>query len=155
MAAVFTHGMVFSGMDLNEPRPISTYEGFFQHVLLATERLWSYVHGWQPMSHIEEFGRFYAHTVHLICPLIGFALFWILSRHKVGFKFWKPIGIALLLTVPPGFSNLAPDYAVPWVEVLRTLLIVLWMVWSVGAIRISAKSPRKLDFHADSRTSLA
>jgi hypothetical protein len=141
VAAVFTHGTVFSAMNLNVPLPISTYQGFFQHMLLATERLWSYAHGWQPMSHIDDFGRFYAHTVHLICPLIGFALFWIVSRHKVGIKFWKPIGIALLLTVPPGFIALAPFYALglkePWVEVVRTLLIVLLMVWSVGAIRIS------------------
>jgi hypothetical protein len=137
VAAVLTHGMVSSGMNLNEPLPISTYQGFFQRVLLATERLWSYAHGWQPMSHIDEFGRFYAHTVHLICPLIGFALFWIVSRHKVGIQSWRPIGIALLLTVPPTFSDLAPDYAIPWVEVVRTLLIVLLMVWSVGAIRIS------------------
>ena len=137
VAAIFTHGMVFSGMYLNVNLPNSTYRGFFTHVLLATERLWSYTHGWQPMSHIDEFGRIYAHTVHLICPLLGFALFWIVSRHKVGFKSWKPIGIALLLTVPPSFSDLAPDYIVPWVEVVRTLLIVLLMVWSVGAIRIS------------------
>jgi len=134
VAAVFTHGMVVSAMNLNGPLPISTYQGFFQHVLLATERLWSYAHGWQPMSHIDDFGRFYAHTVHLICPLIGFALFWIVSRHKVGIKFWKPIGIALLLTVPPSFRM--PNYE-EWVEVVRTLLIVLLMVWSVGAIRIS------------------
>lgn len=134
VAAVFTHGMVFSAMNLNEPLPISTYQGFFQHVLFATERLWSYAHGWQPMSHIDEFGRFYADTVHLICPLIGFALFWIVSRHKVGIKSWKPIGIALLLTMPPSFR--VPNY-VEWVEVVRTLLIVLLMVWSVGAIRIS------------------
>lgn len=141
VAAVFTHGAVFSGMYMNGPLPISTYQGFFQHMLLATERLWSYAHGWQPMSHIHDFGRFYAQTVHLICPLIGFALFWIVSRHKVGINFWKPIGIALLLTIPPSFIALAPFYALglkePWVEVVRTLLIVLLMVWSVGAIRIS------------------
>ena len=137
VAAVFTHGMVFSAVNLNEPLPISTYQGFFQHMLLATERLWSYAHGWQPMSHIRDFGRFYAPTVQLICPLIGFALFWILSRHKVGINFWKPMAIALLLTIPSGYIALVPGYALPWVEVARTILIVLLMVWSVGAIRIS------------------
>jgi ABC-type Fe3+ transport system permease subunit len=141
VAAVCTHGMVFSAMNWNQPLPISTYRGFFQHVLLATERLWSYAHGWQPMSHIDDFGLFYAHTVHLICPLIGFALFWIVSRQKVGIELWKPLAIALLLTVPPSLIALAPFYALglrePWVDVVRTLLIVLLMVWSVGAIRIS------------------
>lgn len=137
VAAVFTHGMVFSAMYLNELLPFSTYQAFFQRMLFATERLWSYAHGWQPMSHIRDFGGFYAQTVHLICPLIGFALFWIVSRHKVGIKVWKPLAIALLLTIPPSFSNLASGYAIPWVEAARTVLIVLVMVWSVGAIRLS------------------
>lgn len=137
VAAVFTHGMVFSGINLNESLPISTYQGFFTHALLATERLWSNAHGWQPMSHIKDFGRFYALTAHLICPLIGFALFWILSRHKVSINFWKPMAIALLLTFPSSYIDLLPGYALLWVEVTRTILIVLLMVWSVGATRIS------------------
>jgi hypothetical protein len=131
VAAVLTHGMVFSAVNLNDSLPISTYQGFFQHMVLATERLWSYAHGWQPMSHIHDFGRFYAPTVHLICPLIGFALFWIASRRKVGINFWKPLAIAVLLTIPPSFSDLVHRYGVPWVEVARTILIVLLMVWSV------------------------
>jgi hypothetical protein len=136
VAAVFTHGMVFSAVNLTEPLPISTYQGFFQHMLLATERLWSYVHGWQPMSHIHDFGRFYAPTVQMTCPLIGFAIFWILSRHKLGIDFWKPMAIALLLTIPTSYIARVPGYALPWVEVARTILIVMLMVWSVGAIRI-------------------
>ena len=138
VAAVFTHGMVFSGVNLNEPLPISTYQGFFQHVLLATERLWSFAHGWQPMSHIRDFGRFYAPVVQLTCPLMGFALFWMLSRHELGFKVWKPMAIALLLTIPSAYISLVSAGALPWVEAARTTLIVFLMVWSVGAIRGSA-----------------
>lgn len=104
LAAVFTHGMVFSGLNLNQPWPISTYQGFFRHILLATERLWSYAHGWQPMSHIRDFGHFYAPAVHLICPLIGFAVFRMVSGHKVGIAVWKPVGIALALAIPPSFN---------------------------------------------------
>ncbi|MDR3700337.1 MAG: hypothetical protein P4L56_11910 [Candidatus Sulfopaludibacter sp.] len=137
VAAVFTHGMVFSAVNFNDALPVSTYRGFFRHILLTTERLWSFAHGWQPMSHVRDFGRFYAPMVHLICPLIGFAFFWILSRHKLGGNFWKPAALALLLAIPPGFSDLVPGYALPWVEVVRTLLIVWFMVWSVGALRIS------------------
>ncbi|MGO9257286.1 MAG: hypothetical protein ACLQU1_13415 [Bryobacteraceae bacterium] len=134
VAAVFTHGMVSSAVNLNEPLPISTYQGFFRHMLFATERLWSYAHGWQPMSHIAEFGLFYALTVRLVCPLIGFALFRITSGHKVGIDFWKPMAIASLpLTAPSSYIALVPGYAVPWVEVARTILIVLLMVWSVRA----------------------
>jgi hypothetical protein len=137
MAAALTHGLVFSAVNFNEPLPISMYHGLFRHLLLAAERLWSYFHGWQPMSHIHDFGRFYAPTVQLICPLIGFVLFWIISRHKLGTDIWKPVAIALLLTIPSGYIDLVPGYALPWVEMARTILIVLLMVWSAGAIKIS------------------
>ena len=140
VAAVFTHGMVFSAMYFKEDAlPISTYQGFFQHILLATERMWSYTHGWQPISHIRDFGSFYAPTVQLICPLIGFALFWIISRHKVGRNFWKPMGIASLLAILPAELALAPVQALGLnelcVQVGRTVIVVVLMVWSVGAIR--------------------
>ena len=85
------------------------------------------------MSHIRDFGGFYAQTVHLICPLIGFALFWILSRYKVGTKVWMPLTIALLLDVSPVLSTLTFG---PFSEAARTVLIVLLMVWSVGAIKL-------------------
>ena len=89
------------------------------------------------MSHIRDFGQFFAPTVQLICPLIGFALFWAISGHKVGIKFWKPLVIASLLAIPNGYVDLVPYYALSWVEVGRTILVVLLMVWSVGALRIS------------------
>jgi hypothetical protein len=103
---------------------------------LATERLWSYAHGWQPMSHIRDFGYFYAPTIQLLCPLIGFALFRIVSRHKAGMNVWRPLAIAMLLAIPPTLSDMAPRDATPWVEAARTILIVLLMGWSVGAIRV-------------------
>lgn len=136
-AAVFTHGMVDSAMHFDSPLPASTYEGFFRQILLATEQLWSYAQGWPPMSHIRDFGHIYASTIQLVCPLIGFALFRVMSGHKVGIGFWKPLAIALLLTIPPGFSDLVSSYATPWAEAVRTILIILLMAWSVGAIRIS------------------
>ena len=129
-AAVFTHGVVLSAMNFNQPLPVSSYQGFFRHMVSAAERLWSWAHGWQSMSHIRDFGVFFAPTVQVICPLIGFALFWILSGHKVGIKCWKPLAIALLLGIPSG-------YASPWIEGGRTILVVLLMVWSVGALPIS------------------
>jgi hypothetical protein len=126
--------MVFSAMHFNESLPIWTYRGFFQRIVLATERLWSYAHGWEPTSHIRDFGHFYAPMVRLICPLIGFAVFWMVSRSRAGVHTWKPIGIALLATLAPDFIALAPFYALglqeQWVQVIRTLLIVSLMVWS-------------------------
>ncbi len=135
VAAVVTHGMVFSGVNFDE-QPISTYQAFFRNLLLATERLWSYAHGSEPMSHIRDFGHFYAPTIQLICPLVGFALFWTISRHKVGINIWKPLIVAILLSIPPIFSGLVSREAVPLFEVARTTLVTLLMMWSVGAISI-------------------
>jgi hypothetical protein len=131
LAAVFTHGLVSSAMYFDQDLPPVTYQGFFQQILLATERLWSHAHGWQPLSHIRDFGHFYAPVVQLVGPLVGFALFWITSRHKVGIDFWKPVGIALLMGIPPLFNF---GSAEPWVQAFRTVVIVMFMVWSVGAV---------------------
>jgi hypothetical protein len=140
VAAILTHGMVYSALDLSEGLPISTYKGFFQHVLCAIERMWSYVHGWQSMSHIQNFGWFYAGTVHILCPLIGFALFWMISRYNVGRNIWKPLAIALIMVTPLQLVMLKPLLALgvgeSVAETIRTLLLVLAMVWSVGAFRM-------------------
>jgi hypothetical protein len=135
-AAAFTHGVVLSAVSFNEPLPISTYQGFFWHIVSAVERLWSYVHGWQSMSHVRDFGWFFAPTSQVICPLIGFALFWTISRYTVGRNLWKPVAIALLAAIPSGYIDLVPGHALPWIEAARTMLIVLLMVWSVGSLRL-------------------
>jgi len=135
VAAVFAHGTVWSGLNLNQA-PLSPYQGFFQQLSLAMERLWSYAHGWPPMSHIRDFGQFYAPVVQLTAPLIGFALFWILSRHKLGLCLWKPVAMAWVLTIPSGYIAVVPYHALPWVEMLRTIvIIVLWTVWLSGGLR--------------------
>jgi len=134
-AAAFTHGVVLSAVNFNEPLPISTYQGFFGHIVSAVERLWSYAHGWQSMSHIHDFGWFLAPTSQVICPLIGFALFWAISQYRVGRNLWKPVAIALLAALPNGYNDGVPCHALPWIEAARTMLIVLLMVWSVGSLR--------------------
>ncbi len=132
-AAAFTHGVVLSAMSFHEPLPISPYEGFFGHIVSAAERLWSYAHGWQSMSHVRDFGWFFAPASQVICPLIGFALFWAISGHRVGSNIWKPLAIALLFAIPNGYIDLVPSHTLPWMEAARIVLIVLLMVWSVGA----------------------
>jgi len=134
-AAVFTHGVVLSAVHFDEFLPISTYRGFFLRIAVLTERLWSYAHGWQPGSHIRDFGHFYAPMVQLIGPLTGFALFWMTSRHKVGTEIWKPLAVAFLLAIPTGYLDLVPGNVVAWVEATRTVFIVLLMVWCVGGFR--------------------
>ena len=139
-AAILTHGMVYCALDLSDGSSISTYKGFFEHILFAIERLWSYVHGWQSMSHIRDFGGFYALTVQLLCPLIGFAIFWTISGYNVGRNIWKPMAIALILATPLQLVIFKPfltlGLGLSGAETARTLLLVLAMVRSVGAFRM-------------------
>jgi hypothetical protein len=97
--AVLTYGMVNSGIHLESSRlmPFSTYDGFFARVLVATWSVWGRVRGLEPMSHVDEFGRFYACFVFLACPLIGFALFRLGSQQKIGSQLWKPLAIAIVI----------------------------------------------------------
>jgi hypothetical protein len=46
------------------------------------------------------------------------------------------VAIALLAAIPNGYIDLVPGHALPWIEAARTMLIVLLMVWSVGALRL-------------------
>jgi hypothetical protein len=99
--------------------------------------LWSNVHGWPSLSHIDEFGIFYARAVRFICPVIGFALFLILSRHNTGWNIWKPMMIASLLLTPLQMLALNPlsllGLGTAVAESARTLVVVLLMAWSIGA----------------------
>ena len=135
-AAVLTHGVVLAAVRFDERVPISIYQEFFRQMVSATERLWSHGQGWQPMSHIRDFGQFFAPMVQMICPLIGFALFRTLSRRKIGIQIWKPVAIALLFAIPNGYIDLVPGDALPWAEAARTAFIVLLMVRSVGSLGI-------------------
>jgi hypothetical protein len=126
-AAVVTHGMIFSGLQFHNGQAVSGYQGFFQQVLLGVERLWSFTHGWQPLSHLRDFAGFYAGVVHVLCPLLGFGLFRMVSRSRFGADLWKPLSIALLCALVPTASSV-------WVEVARTVLILLAMVSLSGPV---------------------
>jgi hypothetical protein len=139
VAGFLTYGIVRAAQNLGDILPVSTYYGFFQHIAFAVERLWSNAHGWQSWSNLEQFGRFYARMVRLLCPSIGFALFWIISRHRVGINVWKPMAIATILALTPLLTVtdapfLALGWGRAWSEVVRTVLIVWLMAWSVGGI---------------------
>jgi hypothetical protein len=121
-AAIITHGMVFSGVHFDDSPPVSSYQSVFRSILLAVERLWSGWHGWQPLSHIRDFAGFYTGLVHVICPLLGFGLFWMVSRTRFGFSLWKPLAIALICAAVPA-SPLV------WVEAARTTVILLLMLY--------------------------
>lgn len=93
------------------------------------------------MSHVEEFGGFYAYLVLLTCPLIGFAVFWVVSRPEVGWQFWKPFAVAIAFAPPAqqfmrhGFLALGMDE--PAAEAARAVVVLLLIIFSIAAFRIS------------------
>lgn len=121
-AAAVTYGLVVSAVNFNDSLAVP----FFRQILIATEWLWSHAHGWEPMSHIRDFGTFYAPFVELTCPLAGFAFFCLLSGHRVRRNCWKPLSIALLSLA------FVPTSSFPSVEAARTVGVLLLMVSSVG-----------------------
>lgn len=140
VAAVLTHGSIYAAIDLSTLRPMSTYRGLFQHMLLAVEHLWSTAHGWAPLTHFDAFAMFYARAVHLLCPLIGFGVFWLISRHRIGWSIWKPLAIAVAFTTPLYALLYSPlkllGLHVEWAGSGRVIVVFLLMVWSVGAVHI-------------------
>ena len=150
VAAVTTHGFVYSGMRLGplDP-PLATYTGFFQNALFAFWRLWSHAHGWEPvmtgrqLNHVEEFGQFFAHAVIFACPLLGFCIFWLAARQRVGWQWWKPLVLALAFPLDDLIRQVFRSAGLnePLAETARALVIFALMLWSVGAIRIRKPEP--------------
>ena len=98
MTGLLTHGFVYAGINLDRMRPITSYQGFFQHMILLIEAFWSKAHGWEPMSHIDSFGRWFADAVHFGCPTIGLIAFCLISRSRIGRTWWKPVMVAAAFT---------------------------------------------------------
>jgi hypothetical protein len=147
VALVSTHGLVYSGinLDTNKPMPLSTYQGFFEHILLASWRFWNSAHAGERLSNASEFGQFLAISTFLTCPLLGFVVFWLAARLPLGRAWWKPFAIAIAFTTPlqqiPSviFQSTGMDAA--QAEAARALLVFLLMAWSTGAIRIPKRAP--------------
>src|SRR6267154_5019886 len=102
VALVSTHGLVYSGihLDTHQPMPLFTYQGFFEHILLASWRFWNSVHGWAPLRHAGDFGNVLALGTFLTCPLLGFMVFWLAARLPLDRAWWKPFAIAIAFTTP-------------------------------------------------------
>ncbi len=147
IALVSTHGLVYSGihLDPHQPAPSSTYQGFFEHILLASWRFWNAVHGWEPLSRAGEFGNVLALATFLTCPLLGFLVFWLATRLPLGWAWWKPLAIATAFATPLQhavsgvFRSAGMDTA--QAEAVRALVVFLLMVGGSGAIRLPERAP--------------
>jgi hypothetical protein len=148
-SVVLTYRIVSSAthLEVSQSMPLSTYQGFFAQVCITIWGLWGHARGLDPMNHINAFGRFYVYFVSLACPLIGFGVFAAVSRQKIGWQWWRPLAIAVLFATPlqemlhRGFRALG--LGEPAAEPARTAVVLLFMIWSIGAIRISGRRPNK------------
>jgi hypothetical protein len=147
-AGILSYGMTRSTQNLADLLPASTYLGFFQHLALAIDRAWSHAQGYPTWSHAQQFGQFYRETVNVLCPLVGFALFWIASRYRIGIDAWRAIMIFLALTFTP-LAVITPETVLLWgisfsySEAIHAGITVMLMVWSVGALKIRHCNPLK------------
>src|SRR5579862_9894045 len=126
LSAILTYGLVNTATHITVPLSELRTQGIFAGILADTWDAWSDVRGVPPFTHADEFGRFYAAFVFLLCPLIGFAIFWLGSKHRIGGQLWKPLAIATIFATPlerlmrSGFSTIGLDML--WGEVIRTAL---------------------------------
>lgn len=125
-------GFVISAMDLRRLLPISTFMGFFQHAMFATDQAWSAAHGWKSMSHIDEFGRFYSHAVSFGCPLLGFLVYMTISRPRLGRHLIAPFAIAISQATPllAGFDYPLREIGIgsPALYIVRAMAVLLLMI---------------------------
>lgn len=149
LAAVATHGLVSSAMDMSNLQPVWTYHGFFQQIVLSTWRLWIEAHGWKGSGdlvgmnhsiHLDDFGQFYAPAVFLVCPLLGFWVFSLAAHARADWHWWKPMAIAVAFATPQQQVIRNPLLSVglsePVADVVRAIVVVALMAWSVGAVRM-------------------
>ncbi len=139
VAAVLAHGFVYAGCNLDRIEPIDSYQGFFQSAILILEAGWSKMNGWEPQSHIQSFGPWFAKAVHFGCPTIGFILFCLVSRQGIGRSIWKPFTIVSLFTAATiplyaWFMHDVPAPAIPRGGTGAAIAIVFLMIWSVGGL---------------------
>jgi hypothetical protein len=139
VAALVTYGLVWSAVHFEEPSPASAAP--FRQALAATEWLWSAAHGWPAMSHIRDFGAFYAPAVRLTGPLLGFGLLVALRRRKPGTDVWSALALCVVLAVVPGLPSS------PWLEAARSAAALAAMVSLPGRIGALKRSVSLLLTH--------
>ncbi len=119
-------------------------QGLSTGLLTAVWNVWARAQGFEPKSHVEEFGNFYLRFVWLICPLVGFAVFWMDSRREIGPRFWLALAIGVVSALSPlglPLTRVFLTLGVVAAETLRCLSVLFLMIWSSGAIRLVGRSP--------------
>jgi len=144
---LFTFGLVdasghFAAWKL---MPVYTYRGFFAWVYAWLWNTWCDLYGLAPLSHDEEFARFFMRATLLGVPLIGFVLFWLAFGDRIGKQLWKPLLVLLVFATPverfiaSGFQSLGFD--VPAAEAARSIVVLMLMIVSTKHFRLVPRKP--------------
>lgn len=138
IAALPTHGFVYSGIRLSKPLSAFTYEGAFQRVILSLWHAWTGIHGQAPMSHADDFGTFMAHLVFFVCPALGFAFYALVTDQRMSWQWWKPLAIAFATPLQQAIRQplLSLGLNEPWAEAARAVVVFVLLVVSIHGFRI-------------------
>ena len=69
-----------------------------------------------PLSDADDFGRFFAHFVFFVGPMLGFALYALVCCRTISRQWWRPLAIAVECAALP---NLSLGFNVPLEETVR------------------------------------
>jgi hypothetical protein len=87
-------------------------------------------------SHIDQFGRFYARAVIFGCPLLGFAVHWLLAWRRMRWNLWTPLVLATVGAVSLYADSFSSAW-LPWSQMAVAALTVVLMAWTSGLSRPS------------------
>ena len=126
LTAVLTFGAVYPVHHFSQWADAPSYT--YQAVIV---RMLSMGFEWQG----ELFANFYAWFTFLVFPFVGLGAFLIGSRRNIGSRAWKPLLVAIVLTVPlreligAGFMFFGLDATAA--QAVRAMVVLSLMIWSI------------------------
>lgn len=110
----------------------------FADLVMMSWDEWATVRGFEPLTHVEQFGTFYLHCLWLFGPLVSFGIFTLISKRTIWRGLWWPLSIAGMLTIVPHAWLLTRFFLVLGVagaEAARCMVVVALMIWGMRLVQ--------------------
>jgi hypothetical protein len=118
LSALLAHFVIDGASRMNVKSSPWSYRGLSQQTVLVVNQAWSRIYGLCSEKDrlsavrdgretncndesLKEFGHFYADLAKLACPLIGFAIFMIVTGRRPDIQLWKPLAIVVAALALP------------------------------------------------------
>ena len=95
---------------------------------------WAAFRGFEPLTHVQEFGSFYLQCLWLLGPVVSFGIFALISRQRSGRWLLGPLSVAGFLAILPEawrLTRLFLVFGVAGAEAARCVLVVVLMIGSI------------------------